>query len=59
MNIQFRDRPEQAPAASVKTAIADLRHSSGPRDGRPSCTRIWQNAGTNISRPTASTPIRA
>src|SRR5260370_16220182 len=23
MNIQFRDRPEQAPAASVKTAIAD------------------------------------
>jgi hypothetical protein len=23
MNIQFRDRPEQAPGASVKTAIAD------------------------------------
>ena len=58
MNVQFRDRPEPASSASVKTAIADCDIHPA-RATATSSIRSSQNAGTRISRPTACMPIRA
>ena len=48
MNIQFRDRPEQAPAASVKTAIADCDihpARATPTELYPYLAKRWHEIG--------------
>ena len=58
MNIQFRDRPAPGPSVDVKTAIADC----DIHPARATTTELYPfspSAGTPISRPTASIPIRA
>jgi hypothetical protein len=58
MNIQLRNRADQASSAGTKTAIADCDiHPArkGPTDLYP----YLANAGTPISKAMASIPIRA